>query len=122
MSPSARSIAVAVILRVTEHGGYSNLALRAALRGAGLHRADRDLATELTYGTLRRTLSLDWAIERESDRPVRAMTPRARALLRLGSYQLLFMRVPSHAAVSEGTRMKSSWYEQIGRASCRERV
>jgi 16S rRNA (cytosine967-C5)-methyltransferase len=101
MSASARSIALAVILRVTEHGGYSNLALRSALGGAGLHQADRDLATELTYGTLRRKLSLDWAIERESDRPVRAMTPRARALLRLGAYQLLFTRVPAHAAVSE---------------------
>ncbi len=107
MSASARSIALAVILRVTEHGGYSNLALRAGLGSAKLRPADRDLATELTYGTLRRMLSLDWAIEGASDRPVRAMTPRARALLRLGAYQLLFMRVPAHAAVSETVNLAS---------------
>jgi 16S rRNA (cytosine967-C5)-methyltransferase len=106
-APSARSIALAVILRVTEHGGYSNLALRAALRGSSLRQADRDLTTELTYGTLRRLLSLDWAIERASDRPVRAITPRARALLRLGAYQLLFTRIPAHAAVSETVHLAS---------------
>jgi 16S rRNA (cytosine967-C5)-methyltransferase len=96
-----RRVALAVILRVTEHGGFSNLVLMAALRRTRLDRADRDLATELAYGTLRRLLSLDWAIERASDRPVSAMTPRARALVRLGAYQLLFTRIPSHAAVGE---------------------
>jgi 16S rRNA (cytosine967-C5)-methyltransferase len=100
-APSARSLSLAVIMRVTEHGGYSNLALQAALRASSLRQADRDLATELTYGTLRRLLSLDWALERASDRRVPAMTPRARALLRLGAYQLLFTRIPAHAAVSE---------------------
>src|SRR5439155_530660 len=35
------------------------------------------------------------------DRPIDRTAPRALALLRMGSYQLLFTRIPPHAAVSE---------------------
>jgi 16S rRNA (cytosine967-C5)-methyltransferase len=101
MNPTARSVAYEAVFRVTEQGGYSNLALPGALRRAHLSAEDRAFATELTYGTIRRTPSLDWAIDRHATRPVRRMTSRARALLRLGAYQLLFMRTPPHAAVGE---------------------
>ena len=101
MSPTARSVAYEAVFRVTEQGGYSNLALPGALRRAKLASQDRAFATELAYGTIRRAPSLDWAIDRHATRPVRRMTSRARALLRLGAYQLLFMRTPAHAAVAE---------------------
>jgi 16S rRNA (cytosine967-C5)-methyltransferase len=102
MTPAgSRELALRVILRVTEHGGYSNIALPAALRRSRLDRQDRDLTTELTYGTLRRMRTLDWAIEAAAERAVSEMTPRARALLRLGAYQLLWTRIPAHAAVGE---------------------
>jgi 16S rRNA (cytosine967-C5)-methyltransferase len=96
-----REIALGVLLRVTEHGGYSNLALPAALGRSRLSQADRDLATELSYGTIRRLVSLDWALEHAAERPTSEMTARARALLRLGAYQVLFTRIPGHAAVGE---------------------
>ncbi|MEX2275619.1 MAG: 16S rRNA (cytosine(967)-C(5))-methyltransferase RsmB [Actinomycetota bacterium] len=97
----AREVALDVIFRVAEEGAYSSLVLPAALRRANLDARDRDLVTELTYGTLRRLRRLDDAIGRFSDRPVDRMTPHARALLRLGAYQILDMRIPAHAAVSE---------------------
>jgi 16S rRNA (cytosine967-C5)-methyltransferase len=90
-----------VIRRVAEEGAYSNIALQAALDRSGLEPNDRALAAELAYGTIRRILSLDWALAQHSSRPVVHMTPEALALLRLGAYQLLFMRIPDHAAVSE---------------------
>jgi 16S rRNA (cytosine967-C5)-methyltransferase len=101
MNPTARSVAYEAVFRVTEQGGFSNLAIPGALRRAKLSAEDRAFATELAYGTIRRAPSLDWAIDRHATRPVRRMTSRARALLRLGAYQLLFMRTPPHAAVGE---------------------
>ncbi|MFN2543931.1 MAG: 16S rRNA (cytosine(967)-C(5))-methyltransferase RsmB [Actinomycetota bacterium] len=107
MSASARSLALAVIRRVTEHGGYSTLALSAALRRSGLPARDRDLAAELVYGTLRRIIPLDWAIERHTERSLARASGSARALLRLGAYQLLFTRIPDHAAVGETVALAS---------------
>jgi len=98
---TARSVALAVILRVVEHGGYSNLALPAALARSGLSAADRNLTAELVYGTLRRLIPLDRVLARVVDRPLERAPARALALLRLGAYQLLFTRIPAHAAVSE---------------------
>jgi 16S rRNA (cytosine967-C5)-methyltransferase len=90
-----------VIRRVTEEGAYSNLTLATELERSGLPDRERRLATELAYGTLRRLLALDWAIAQSSSRPLRRVTPRVMAFLRLGAYQLLFTRIPDHAAISE---------------------
>lgn len=84
-----------------EAGAYSGLALAGALRRSGLDARDRDLAADLAYGTLRRLLSLDWALARYTDRPLARASREALAVLRLGAYQVLFTRIPPHAAVSE---------------------
>ena len=97
-----------MILRVTEEGAYSNIALQAALDRSGLGRRDRALAAELAYGTIRRLLALDWTLARHSSRPVDCMTREVRGLLRLGAYQLFFTRIPDHAAVSETVGLAGS--------------
>jgi len=101
ISGSPRAVALDVIRRVTDEGAYSNLTLRAALDRSSLDPRDRNLVTEIAYGTIRRLLSLDWVLAKHSSRPLERVTPGARALLRLGAYQLLFTRIPSHAAVDE---------------------
>src|SRR5204863_298474 len=50
---------------------------------------------------LRRLIPLDWAIGSLSSRPLEAIDRAALAALRLGAYQVLFTRVPPHAAVGE---------------------
>ena len=107
MRPSAdpRAAALRVIERVTEEGAYSSITLQAELDRSGLRPRDRALAAELAYGTLRRVLGLDWALAAHSTRPVERMTKAARAVLRLGAYQLLFTRIPDHAAVAETVRL-----------------
>jgi 16S rRNA (cytosine967-C5)-methyltransferase len=90
-----------VIRRVTEERAYSNLALSAELSRSELSARDRQLAAELTYGTLRRLIRLDRAIAQASSRPTDRIDPPTLAVLRLGAYQLLFTRIPAHAAVSE---------------------
>ncbi len=95
-------------MRVIDNGGYSNIALRAALLRSGLSQADRDLTTELSYGTIRRLLCLDWVLAPLLARPLGRTPRRALALLRLGAYQLLFTRIPPHAAVSETVGLGSA--------------
>ncbi len=96
-----RRLALRVLRRVIEHGAYSNLALSAELSHAKLSKQDRDLASELVRGTLRRKVTLDWYLEQVLDRPIARVEPGALAVLELGAYQLLFTRIPPHAAVGE---------------------
>jgi 16S rRNA (cytosine967-C5)-methyltransferase len=90
-----------VIRRVTEERAYSTLALSAELSRSSLTARDRQMAADLAYGTLRRLLRLDGTIARASSRPIGKVDPATLAVLRLGAYQLLFTRIPPHAAVSE---------------------
>lgn len=90
-----------MVRRVTDDGAYSNRLLPALLVRSELESRDRDLAVELSYGTLRRLLSVDFALRPLVARPLRRASPPARAALRLGAYQLLFTRIPPHAAVGE---------------------
>jgi len=104
---TARSVALDVVRRVVEDGAYSNLAVPAALRRSGLPRADRALAAELAYGTLRRRIPIDRAIAPHLRRGFDATPDDALAILRVGTYQLLYTRVPSYAAVSETVGLAS---------------
>jgi 16S rRNA (cytosine967-C5)-methyltransferase len=99
--PTARSVAIDVVRRVTDEGAYSNLALSRTLSRAGLDERDAALATELAYGTLRRRVPIDRALAPLLDRPLDTAPKPARAALRVGAYQLRYTRVPPHAAVSE---------------------
>jgi 16S rRNA (cytosine967-C5)-methyltransferase len=80
---------------------YANLVLAEILSGMGLHGRDAAFATELTYGTLRALGTLDLIIAAAAEREVSRIDPPARDALRLGVYQLLYTRVPSHAAVNQ---------------------
>jgi 16S rRNA (cytosine967-C5)-methyltransferase len=99
---TAREIAFEVLRRVEEGGAFASRALDAALGQAGaLDPREAGLATELVYGTLRRALALDAALARHASRPLDRADAAARVALRLGAYQLLVLRKPPHAAVSE---------------------
>jgi 16S rRNA (cytosine967-C5)-methyltransferase len=79
---------------------YANLVLPKLLRNAGLSGRDAAFATELTYGTLRQTGTLDAIVADAADRPMDRIDPPVRDALRIGAYQLLHMRVGAHAAVA----------------------
>jgi 16S rRNA (cytosine967-C5)-methyltransferase len=99
VSFSARLVAFEVMQAVHNDDAYSNLLLPAAITNAKLDPRDSGFATELTYGGLRRQGSLDAVIKACSDRE--DIDSAVHDVLRIGAYQLLFMRVPDHAAVSE---------------------
>jgi 16S rRNA (cytosine967-C5)-methyltransferase len=101
----ARRIALEVILAVRESDAYANLLLPVRLQRAKLSEADAGLATELTYGTLRRQGYYDAVIALAAGRPVEKIDPAILDVLRLACHQLLSMRVAQHAAVDESVQL-----------------
>jgi 16S rRNA (cytosine967-C5)-methyltransferase len=95
-----RLAAYDVLKAVREDDAYANLVLPRLLRERGLEGRDAALATELAYGTLRSQGQLDAVLQACVDRPLDKVDPPVRDVLRLGAYQLLRTRIPSHAAVS----------------------
>lgn len=96
----ARRTAYDVVHAVATAGVFANLLLPRLLRERRLDERDAAFATELAYGTLRWQGSLDVVLARCADRSLDRIDDEALACLRLGAYQLLRMRVPSHAAVA----------------------
>ncbi|MEV6344620.1 transcription antitermination factor NusB [Actinoplanes sp. NPDC051851] len=100
-SDPARQAAYEAIAAVHRDDAYANLVLSDILDGLNLHGRDAAFATELTYGTLRALGTLDKIVASAAGREVARIDPPARDALRLGAYQLLYTRVPSHAAVNQ---------------------
>ncbi len=93
----ARRVALDALIRIETDGAYTNLLLPKLLARSGLSQRDRAFATELVYGTTRMRRACDWLVDRFV---LREVDPRVRAALRLGAYQLAFLRTPGHAGVS----------------------
>jgi 16S rRNA (cytosine967-C5)-methyltransferase len=95
----ARLTAYDVLDGVTSRAAYANLLLPQLLRERQLDERDAAFATQLAYGALRAQGTLDAILTGLVSRPLAELDPRVLDLLRLGAYQLIDLRVPSHAAV-----------------------
>lgn len=93
---SARRVALDALARIDE-GAYANLVLPSLLERSGLDDRDRRFATDLVYGTTRMRRACDFLVDRFLMRP--AIDPDVRLALRLGAYQLHYLKTPPHAAV-----------------------
>jgi 16S rRNA (cytosine967-C5)-methyltransferase len=97
----ARSAAYRCVLTVTRDDAYANLVMPGILKAAGLSGRDAAFATELAYGTLRMQGLYDEVIAVAARRSPSSLDIDVRVALWLGAHQVLGMRVPPHAAVSE---------------------
>ncbi|HME90951.1 MAG TPA: 16S rRNA (cytosine(967)-C(5))-methyltransferase RsmB [Myxococcaceae bacterium] len=99
---NARAAAIEILARVEKSDAFLNIALDSYLRR---HRPgdprDAALITELCYGTMRRRMALDHAITAQSKKRLSQIEGQVLAALRIGTYQLFYMRLPPHAAVAE---------------------
>lgn len=95
-----RLAAYQVLNRLEEHRSNSNVLLQEALSRVP-EASDRHLITDLVLGTLRWRGRLQDVITRFSRRPLDQIDLRVQVILQLGVYQLLFTRIPHHAAVYE---------------------
>ncbi|MGY1838629.1 MULTISPECIES: RsmB/NOP family class I SAM-dependent RNA methyltransferase [unclassified Modestobacter] len=95
----ARLTAYDVLEGVSSRDAYANLLLPQLLRERQLEPRDAAFATQLAYGTLRATGTLDAVLATLVSRPLGELDPKVLDLLRLGAHQLIDLRVPAHAAV-----------------------
>jgi 16S rRNA (cytosine967-C5)-methyltransferase len=93
----ARGVALDVLRRIENDGAYANLVLGPMLAASSLSAQDRKFATELVYGSTRMRRACDVFIDRFASQ---GPDDQTRSILRLGTYQLVYMGVPDHAAVS----------------------
>jgi len=95
---NARELALDLLNRWPRSPALADELLEAALKTCSLNESDRGFAMELFYGCLRRQLALNFLLARLVDKAPR---PVIANVLKLGVYQLLFLRTPAHAAVNE---------------------
>lgn len=104
---SPRRLALRLLGEWEKNDKYSNLLLESPSLSA-LSGEERAFLTALVYGVIERAITLDYRIERLTERPAARLAGGTRRLLRLGLYQLTEMKgVPAHAAVNETVALAS---------------
>ncbi len=102
-----REVSLEALLEILEKKALSHLVVSQVLQKYQyLDKQERSFFSRLTEGTLERLLTLDYVLEQFSSVPVRKMKPVIRTILRMGTYQLLYMdSVPDSAACNESVRL-----------------
>lgn len=95
---SAREIARDALIRIDRDNAWVQRVVSSELEGSELETRDRAFATELIYGTTRMMRACDHLFGRFVNRK---LDTDVRAVLRMGTYQIVFMGTPHHAAVGE---------------------
>ncbi len=95
---SGRTLALSALTRWRNGTEFADRIIEQTFGLSGLGASDRGFALELFYGVLRNLTLLDFWIGQLRSEPIDA---GARDLLRLGLYQIMFLRTPAHAAVFE---------------------
>lgn len=94
------------ILRRVESGRAFAVDLFGGPDVAGLREVDRRLVTELVMGVLRWGHGLDFEVERLSGKPLVYFDPEVLTILRLGVYQIRFLRkIPKSTVVNEAVEL-----------------
>lgn len=87
------------ILKAVSSGAYADVALQ-RYSSSELSQLDRNLVTELAYGTIRRQRTLDALITQFAAKSADKQPPELRWILELGLYQLRYLtQIPPSAAV-----------------------
>ncbi|HTS16079.1 MAG TPA: 16S rRNA (cytosine(967)-C(5))-methyltransferase RsmB [Verrucomicrobiae bacterium] len=99
---NARELALDLLNRWPQSRAFADELLEDALAATSLGESDRGFVTELFYGCLRQQLALQFLLGRLAEKPPR---PVLANVLKLGLYQLFFLRTPAHAAVNESVSL-----------------
>ncbi|RYD04599.1 hypothetical protein N752_14595 [Desulforamulus aquiferis] len=107
---TARDLTLQVLKAVEEEGAYANLALNKFLEQYQPGKLDRAFATEITYGVMRKLNTIDWILAHFLKQPLASQTVWVRNILRMGTYQIIFMpRVPDSAACNESVELAKKY-------------
>ena len=101
---SARSVALATLIRVFRDGSYSNISFSNNLQGTKLSQADQKLATRIVYGTIQEKIYLEYQFRGllKTELKEDYLLP----LLLMSAYQILFMNsIPDRAVLNEANNL-----------------
>ena len=102
MSISARQAAYLILLKIEKDKAYSNIAIDSAVKAYSLDSTDCAFVSRLVYGVTEKKITLDYAVSQFLKQPIKRVKPEVLVILRLGTYQILFMdKIPPSAAVNE---------------------
>lgn len=104
MPTPAREVAFDILLRVEQKDAYASELLHGGRMDA-LSPDDRHLATEIVMGTLRWRARLDLGIGAIAKEPLPKLDREVLTALRMGAYQIGWMRLPARAAVNESVEL-----------------
>ncbi len=113
-----RTIAFDIIYGVMEQGEHSDERFHLLAEqgrqtdGRAFTKQEKSFLRRLSYGTIERALFLDAVIELFSKIPVVKMKPAIRTIIRMGTYEILFMdAVPVSATCNEMVKLarKKRW-------------
>ncbi len=103
---SPRQCAFDILLKIHKDGAYSNIVLDSALESYNLNSVDRAFVSALVYGSVERSITIDYQIELYLTQPISKLKPQVLIALRMGAYQILFMdKIPDSAAVNESVKL-----------------
>ncbi|MGY8868891.1 MAG: 16S rRNA (cytosine(967)-C(5))-methyltransferase RsmB [Pseudomonadales bacterium] len=96
---NVRGLAALAIAPLLEERGSLKQSLAESLQQCD--EKDKSLLRQICFGTARNYPKLQLIADALLERPIRKSDTHIRALLLVGLYQLLEMRIPAHAAISE---------------------
>ena len=119
---SSRIIAIEIIKEVIE----KNLPLKIVLdNNEAIKKVGKDesLIKEITFGTLRWYTQLEYILSQLVEKPIKNKDRTLKYLIIIGLYQLIHMRTPNHAVVSEMveacTKINMEWAKGLVNAVLR---
>lgn len=99
MMNTVRGYAFDTIQQVLNDGAYSNLKINEVLSSNEISTVDRNLYTELVYGTIKRKYTLDYILKPFVKTKIKGWM---RQLLWMSIYQYVYLdKVPDHAIINE---------------------
>ena len=107
MAENTREIILDTLLSLERGEDFSHKLIKAVLdKYDYLDGRDKAFIKRVTEGTIERQLELDYYLNHFSSVPVRKMKPLIRCLLRMSTYQLLYMdAVPDSAVCNEACKL-----------------
>lgn len=107
MSINTREIIVNMLYTLDTEDKKSHLLIRDVLAKYDyLDIRDKAFIKRVTQGTISSTITLDYIIDTVSSKPIAKCKPMIRAILRMSTYQIVYMdKVPDSAACDEAVKL-----------------
>lgn len=103
---NTRELVLDILMAIEKGEGFSHKLIKDTLdKYDYLDRKDKAFMKRIVEGTLERQMYLDFIINSYSNTSVNKMKPLIRCLLRMSTYQIIFMQVPDRAVCNEAVKL-----------------